>query len=121
MAESNKRIQKREKLLFYLRVYSAADRKYVGRVVDMSAQGLMLIVDDDVRDGMALDICVELPDDLSDSNEFKLSVRCKWCKPDINKDYYVAGFEIVSMEEDVKIIAKALLEQYSFSLTSEEA
>ncbi len=119
MAESNKRTQKRENLLFYLRVFNSSDKEYVGRVVDMSPQGLMLVVGYDVREGTVFDLTVELPEDLAGCSEFNVTVQCKWCKPDINKDYYVAGFIMTAMKSGTETAITALLEQYSFSLSSE--
>ena len=88
--ENNHRSLKRERLIYYLRVYENTSKSYFGRVVDMSEQGLMLVLDKHVDAETGFNIVVELPEDIHDGENLPLSVVSKWCNQDVNKDYFIA-------------------------------
>jgi len=115
----NKRQQKREKLIYYLRVFNSENNQYLGRVIDMSGQGVMLIMDNSCPNDSVFDVSVELPEDFSASS-INLSIQSMWCNPDVNKDYYIAGFRMTFTNEEDAGKIETLLQNYAFSMTAED-
>ena len=113
--QENKRSQKREPLIYYLRVHQYATKEYFGRVVDMSRQGIMLVLNEHVDPELLFDIVVEMPEGFSSSGELQLIVVSKWCNQDVNVDYFIAGFAFQEISSDTRSSISRLLNLYSLS------
>lgn len=88
--DENQRSQKRESLIYYLRVHQYATREYFGRVVDM-------------------------PERFSSDGNLRLPVVSKWCNPDVNTEYFIAGFAFQEISSDTRATVSKLLNLYSLS------
>ena len=118
--ENNHRSLKRQRLIYYLRVYENTSKGYFGRVVDMSEQGLMLVLNKQVDSAARFNIVVEMPEDIQDGENLQLSVVSKWCNQDVNKDYFIAGFSFEELTRVALSRILKLLEEYAFSLSLDE-
>ena len=113
--DGNQRSQKRESLIYYLRVHQYATREYFGRVVDMSKQGLMLVLNKQMDAEILFDIVVEVPEGFGSDGNLRLPVVSKWCNPDVNTDYFIAGFAFQEISSDTRDTVSKLLNLYSLS------
>jgi len=110
----DKRKVKRRYLLYYARVYDAANRQQIGNLVDITPIGAMILSPNPIPEGQRMRLRIELSDDVANKPYMDLPVRTKWHRPDLDPSKYDIGFEIESIsEEDVGII-KRIVEIYGF-------
>jgi hypothetical protein len=110
----DRRKVKRRYLLYYVRVYDAVSRQQIGNLVDITTIGAMILSEDPLPEKKSFPLRVELSDDVADKPHMDLTVRTKWCHPDIDPSLYNIGLEIESISpEDVKIIQR-IVEIYGF-------
>ncbi len=105
----NKRNLKRHYLIYYLRVFNRENGEVLGHLVDITHKGIMLMRDS------PLNVC----------QNYKLRLRwrnsagrlqladfdgvCRWCKPDVNPDFYGVGFAITSAtDEHIEAISQLI-------------
>lgn len=105
---------KRRYLLYYVRVYDAASREQIGNLVDITTRGAMILSAEPVPVSKTFRMRIELSQDVAEKPHMDVTVRAKWCHPDIDPSLYNIGLEFESISrEDVKIINK-IVEIYGF-------
>ncbi len=94
------RKQSRSHLTFYLDVIDGDSGKRLGKVGDISTEGLLLIARDSVEIGKHLHLEISSSDGSIAPIRFQSS--CRWSKKDVNPNYYVAGFHMDFITDEVK-------------------
>lgn len=112
MAE--KRIQKRWQLIYYLQVFNIKDNSFIGHVVDINADGIMLLSEKPIEIGNKLEFRLILPKFIEEYGEINFEGTCAWSKADVNPNYYLTGFKVGKLtEKEVALISK-LIKRASF-------
>lgn len=114
--QSDKRALERMHLVFYLRVFDGMSSRVVGHVVNISQQGIMLICDSPVSVNERYRLRMRLPNDIPDKDELLLSATSRWCKQDENPHFYIAGFQIHNLTDEVSHYIDQLLKNFSFQV-----
>ena len=70
---------------------SCPARVIATRTIDLSCQGMRLLVEDELEEGRLFDICVELRDH---PRRFLLTGETRWCRPHSPGPDYEVGLEI---------------------------
>ncbi|HWV14915.1 MAG TPA: PilZ domain-containing protein [Cellvibrio sp.] len=88
-------------------VYDSVNDVYIGRLVNIHAQGLMVIGDVLLDEDRLYELDMHLP---NDNNVLKLCVDCLWVRPADQVGKYWVGFTIIELpaaasEEIHKLIA----------------
>lgn len=110
----NRRKYDRRHLIYYLRVLNEKD-ELIGYLVDISEGGLMILNETSYPIGKRFTIKIKLPPELEKGDYIMFQAEVKWVKPDINKDYFDIGLEILDKKKkDVEII-DALIEYAGFT------
>ncbi|MFV0436607.1 MAG: PilZ domain-containing protein [Desulfopila sp.] len=107
----------RRHLVFYLRVFDGLGSKVIGHIVDISAQGLMLISDDPLPVNKGYRLRMRLPAEIVDKDEIILEAISRWCRQDDNPDFYITGFQISELTPEVEKYISCLIEDFSFNST----
>ena len=102
-------------LVFYLRVFDGMSRKIFGHLVDISENGIMLISDNPVEVNEDYRLRMSLPNSMSDSYEIILSATSRWCKPDVNPDFYLIGFQVYDLEPKTRDLIDNLIRDFSYA------
>lgn len=105
----------RRHLVFYLRVFDGMGSKVIGHIVDISAQGLMLISDDPVPLNEQYRLRMRLPAEIADKDEIMINATSRWCKKDVNPDFYITGFQIHDLTPEIEKYILRLIEDFSFN------
>ena len=71
--------------------------KSLGRVVDITADGMMLVTNHPVNVGLRVDARVILPVMVQARTEVQVEAEAVWCKPDSNPTYFKVGFQFVNL------------------------
>ena len=106
-----KRKLKRRQLIYYLRVVERATGVLVGRLVDITTEGIMLVSGEALPTGREYDLKLEPPggDDLGGAVYFK--AKSMWTHPDANPEFFDTGFQFITVSpDDVKQIQQLIRE-----------
>ncbi len=104
-------------LTFYLRVFEG--EKFIGFLVDISKEGFMLLSEFPLEEKKPYSFKMKLPTSLNWKNNkdedryIEFTATSIWSKHDeVEKEFYVSGFEITSIEEEDNQIIHKLIEEY---------
>lgn len=103
---------KRKQLVYYLKVSDVDSGNQLGRLVDITEEGLMLISSDPISTGVVFRMELDLPDQEKRTEKLEFEARSIWSKKDVNPNYYDTGFKFVRISgEYVDTIGK-LIDEY---------
>ena len=112
--EKDMRKVERRHLVFYLRVFDGMSNRVLGHVVDISTKGVMLISDQPITVNEHHLLRMRLPSSIANKDELLFNATSKWCKQDINPDFYVTGFEIQEVGEEIARYLLCLVDDFGF-------
>ena len=109
--KENRRFRRRS-LLFELKVTDKNTGEGLGRVANITPDGLMLVNADHIVDNTMVKLRIELPELIFGKAHIDCDAKCMWCRPGINKKLFEAGFQLLEMGEiDIQTIV-ALITKY---------
>ena len=110
------RREDRRHLIYYLKVENRYTNELIGRVVDITGKGLLLISREKITNQLEIPVRIELGDELFQeiNGHLELNIRCRWSKEDINPDYFVNGFEFINQTPEQENIINNLIEAIGF-------
>ncbi len=116
VAGSDKRQFKRRSLYYYLQVLDRKTGREIGRLVDIHVAGLLIISRQSFKQDQEIDLRISLDDEALRSLSGKLDVRAvaKWCKQDVNRDYYVTGLQFTEISPAQENIIEDLVRIIGF-------
>ena len=116
MDMTNKRHSNRRTVFYYLEVTDQEHDEPLGRLGDISAEGLMLLAPQDLAIEKQYDIVVHLPDTPAfEGRKLALKVETRWSRPDHNPAIHRIGCSLVAAPPDKETILKQLIDYYGFS------
>lgn len=80
-----------------VKAFDAANGDYVGRVVDITADGMMIVTHDDHTLGRVYVLRVILPIMMHNKTDVDVEARVIWCEQDTNPSYYRTGLQFVNL------------------------
>lgn len=103
---NEKRTLKRRALVDQLEVRDVESGDVLGRLVDITPQGFLLVGPRPVETGRTYQARLELPEEIRGRSRVDLAVTSVWSKPDVNPRLFVSGFQISqATTDDVETIA----------------
>ncbi len=86
----------------------------IGRVVNISAEGFMLLSEEPVVTGSIYQLMLETPKSQGDKAPIKFGAEAVWCTEATQPNSYWSGFHIIDIDnEDVLSIDQMVLDWYS--------
>ncbi len=104
----------RRHLVFYLRIFDGMSSRVMGHLMDISADGLMLLSDGPIEVNEEYRLRMRLPKEVSGSDEIVFGAVSRWCRQDDNPDFYVTGFQIQDMDDETRESVAHLIEEFGF-------
>lgn len=95
---ANKRNLKRHYLIYYLRVFNRVTGEVLGHLVDITTKGIMLMRDSPIEVGLNYSLRLRWRNGAGKLQVADFNGTCRWCRPDVNPDFYGAGFAITHAE-----------------------
>ncbi|HAJ80355.1 MAG TPA: hypothetical protein DCO75_11360 [Fibrobacteres bacterium] len=100
-----KRKFRRRSLVYNFKVMDMATGASVGRLANLSPEGLMLITTDRMMNNPEMKLSIVLPEKISGKNCIECKAKCMWCKSAVNSDFFEAGFQLTEIpDEDLAAI-----------------
>jgi hypothetical protein len=113
--DTNKRKTERKNSLFYLNVTDRLTGKSIGRLVNLSPEGLMLVSDKPIDKNQTFNLMLELPKKIHNSGSAFFSATSRYSHRDVNPQYFNTGFCMEEITPRDLFALKSLLKEYSFS------
>jgi len=88
--------------------------RVMGHLMDISADGLMLLSDGPIEVNEEYRLRMRLPKEVSGSDEIVFGAVSRWCRQDDNPDFYVTGFQIQDMDDETRESVAHLIEEFGF-------
>jgi hypothetical protein len=111
---SERRDLRRRHLLFYLRVFNTTSNQLLGWVVDLNAQGVMIISEKPIQTGQDYELKMDLPGQIGRKKTIKLTAESRWCRPDVNPDFYDIGFFVKEISDEDRQIIESMISFFGF-------
>jgi PilZ domain len=106
----------RRKVFYYLQVEDAETGRQLGRLGDISTEGIMLLCSRALPLETVFRVAVRLPDTSSFSRKkLELSLETRWLRPDVNPEILCIGCRLLESEPEKDDILDKLIEYYGFS------
>ncbi len=83
-----------------------------GELVNITAEGLMLITDREVETQAIFQMGLQLPEQLEGSDQLVIGADCLWCRRAENFHRYWAGFQIIDASDKALAQIDALIRLY---------
>ncbi len=109
-----KRAAPRRDTIYYLEVLDSRTNKPVGRVVDISDGGLLVVCDRPPETGTRIAATISLPEDISESASFECLLTVRWRRPDHNPDFTLVGCSMEVGPSELNIV-REVIDRYSFN------
>lgn len=112
--EHDGRTLKRWQLITYPEVFDKNSKQPIGRVLDITTEGVKLISKGPIDTNKTFNMRMSLPLNILGSEEITFDVSSLWSNKDINPDYYSTGFRMTKIaNHDVRRI-EHLVREFSF-------
>lgn len=85
----------RAQLAYYMPVHELESGEEVGRIVDITPEGLRLVCEAPIEEDEDYMLVLETQDDNGVIRRLELETVSVWCRPDTNSDFFAAGFQII--------------------------
>lgn len=114
MEHSNNKNLDRKELVYFPTIINMADNSTIGRVVDITTEGFLVISDIEMKPDDNLDIKIQWTDELGNEAYIQCKAEVRWCKEDVNPDYMAIGLRITQIDEKDRENIKRLMRKWGF-------
>ena len=111
---TEQRRHKRNYLIYYLRVFDRNTDELLGHLVDITTEGLMLVSEKPIEANKVFQLKMDLPEEIRGSKQIPFDAESKWCKNDINPDFYDTGFLLINVSPGDLVIIEQLIRDFFF-------
>ncbi len=112
---SEKRKAKREQSIYYLQVMDRGGVKTIGRLVDLTTGGMMVVSEGPLVQQQSYHLQIALPREIAGATEIQFEAQCRWCRPAANTDYFDAGLQVLDISMADLSRLELLIKYFSFS------
>jgi len=111
---NDRRKFKRRLLVYNLDVFDAKTNGPIGRMVDITPEGMMLVSARPVDINSVLHLSVELPSEIFHTNRVNFTAIAHWCRHDINPELFDTGLEFTDISDKNIETVVGLIADYAF-------
>lgn len=109
-----KRQSPRKALMYYLETRETHSGRLIGRVVDITTEGLRLVSDDPAEVGRSYQLTVHLPEEIQGAATIDVETRCVRSEQDGASRYYYSGFQFRETSDFSTAVIETLIARYEF-------
>ena len=109
-----KRKLNRRHLIYYLRVFDRNTNILIGHLVDITAEGIMLISEDPIDTYTIFQLKMDLPQRMENKEQLHFDAKSLWHKKDVNPNFYNTGFQFLKVSRDHFVVIEQLLDDFGF-------
>jgi hypothetical protein len=105
----NSRKRPRKNTPHVVKAIDAATNRPLGRVVDVTAEGLMLVTEKPLEVGQAYALRLNLPIMIHFRSEVDLDAVVRWTSPDTNPRFHRAGFQFTDIDGEDGLLLEEVM------------
>lgn len=109
-----RRKQSRQRLMSETVVLDANTGELLGRIGNLTTEGLMLRSDQALDIDYTYALQIRLPDEVGGRAELNLEARSLWSQRAVDPTYFATGFEILNVDEEDRKVLEILIEDAVF-------
>jgi hypothetical protein len=110
----NRRRHERKSLIYYLPATDLETGAMLGRLVDITVGGMLLVSSEKIAPGKIYCLKMELPREVSGKKALEIRARSLWGSRDVNPAYFVTGFQFQDMTKEKEMTVELLIASYGF-------
>ena len=114
------RHRERKQIIYYLNVYNVKTGSLLGHVSDITADGLSLIGEEEIKSGKIFHLRIELPREMRAEQDLVLFARCRWSRKDTDPSYFNSGFTLRKPSSNSLDIISQLISRYLYEEPEED-
>ncbi len=99
---NEKRKQQRSKAPYEINVYDKRTGRHIGRLVNLSAEGIMLVGGAPMAVNELYECRMTMPVSVYGRNEISFDALCLWCARIDNSQRFQGGFQIKKSREELR-------------------
>jgi len=96
-----------------VKVLDVSTGRPLGRVVDITADGMMLVAENKFEIGTLISVRVILPVMVQARTDVHLEAKAVWCKQDSNPQYYKVGFQFENLSGDDGFLLEDVMQKFN--------
>lgn len=96
----------------YFLVFDRFKDEFIGRLMNMSVDGMMLISENEIETGKLFQCRMALPEAVEGQNKIIFDATSVWCKLSTNLNMYQAGFKFNNISKNCKQVVRALMQKW---------
>ena len=109
------RKQIRKHVIYFSEIHDKANPLFSAHLVDISKEGIMVITGEEIETNKRFQLEIILPEEVDGRDKINCMAISKWCKKDINPDYYATGFEVEGLDIIDSELIEFLIYEYGFN------
>jgi hypothetical protein len=109
-----KRAEKRRHLIYYLHVYDQLNNELLGHVVDITAEGLMIIGEKVLPVDHDYTLHMTLPSEILGRESLDFEARSIWSRKDVDPTMFGTGFRLKDVDSEESRIIRRLIKDFGF-------
>ncbi len=112
MSEHHRKHQRQE-LNTTILIRNAMNRDFIGELVNITVEGLMIISDQEMSTNSIFQFSLELPEPINGMTHIDLGVDCLWSRSAENVDRHWSGYQIIDASPEALETIDALISGYA--------
>ena len=111
----NRRSEKRRHLIYYLQVFNGETDQFLGNLVDITPEGLMLTSERPIETGKNFKLRMNIQFLAQKEMHLDLNAESRWSSTDVNPNYFDTGFRLQDVDSETKLIIDHLIKELGFN------
>jgi len=108
---NDQRKLRRMNLISYIRVVEATTNENIGRIVDISTEGMRLRSEALAKVGSILELSMDFPINDEDTKQIRFDAMIIWSRPIEGTDFFDSGVQLLNVPNDyIEMIENYMLE-----------
>ena len=104
----------RRHLVYYLEVVDLQTGEVIGRLVDITLVGMMIISAKGFPEHQPITLRINLPEEFTEADHIDLKCESIWCHKDVNPDNYATGFRFETPALETDNLINRVVRQFGF-------
>lgn len=111
---NERRRKTRQRLVSLTVVLDKVSGEVLGRIGNLTCEGLMLCSDRPLATGERFHLQIQLPDEVAGHTRVDLEARSLWSQRAMDPMYYATGFEILNLSDTDRHVIEVLIQDAVF-------
>ena len=111
---NERRELRRRRLVHRLELYDRVSERFLGKGVDVTTKGLLLVTETPVAQDTELELRVTLPEPMFGKDHIDVDAVARWRAKDVNPGFYDVGLEFTRISPRDQEIIRQVIAMFSF-------